>query len=309
VVGADAFVRDKLRQSLAERALGSALREMNFSKFQVGEDELSRAMDACRDYPCFSEKRVVVLFGAEKLKKKETPELLRYLQDPQPTTLLVIDAEKLDGRLEWVKALKKQGEVLEVPEVTREEAAAWARKCFEREAKKIPAGLAEELVEMVGNNLGVLQQSVAQLCLYAGDMETVELKDMEDLLVKVSEENIFEVVDSIFSENRRELHRSLRRLLESGEAPLKILALLYRHLSILLVLRFGASASRGGLLRMPPWARRRYDAQANKYARRLKYSLLKPIAEADIRLKGSALSGSLILKNCVNGILGLLAQG
>lgn len=308
VIGAEAFLRQKIYQNFIDRGLGEALKEMNLSQFRVGDDELTRVIDACQDYPCLASRRVVLLLDVEKLKKKDSAQLINYLEDPQPTTLFILGASKLDGRLDWVKKLKKRARIVEIPEVSTADCLAWTRKCLEREGKRPAEGVPERLVDWIGNNLGALQQAVLQVCLYVGNRVEVEVQDVETLLVKVSEENVFEIVDALFAGQTVKLQRALSRALDSGEAPLKLLSLIHRHLSILLALRFGRPEGAWRLFRMPPFARRRYLDQASRFSGKLSYSLLQPVAEADIGLKGSPLPNPLILKNCVGRISELLAE-
>jgi DNA polymerase-3 subunit delta len=308
LIGPELFVRREVKNSLIKRALGASLKEMNFSQFQVGEDEIARAMDACRDYPCFSEKRVVVLCDVGKIKKKESEELIAYLKNPVPSTLLILEDEKIDGRLEWAKLLKKQAEYVEIPEADVSESLQWVRQCFQQEGKKVSGEVLDRLVAWVGNSLGALQLTVNQLCLYVGDKPEVTMRDIETLLIKVADENIFVVIDCLFAGRLVELHRSLDALLEGGEAPLKILGLVYRHLSILLALKFSDESRVGSLFRLHPMIRKQYERQAQKYNRQLTLSLLAPIAEADIRLKGSNLPNDLLLKHAVEEIISLLAK-
>ncbi len=309
LVGPEAYVRHEVREHLVKRALGAALKDMNYGHFQAGEDEISKILDACRDYPCFAEKRVVVISEASAFKKKDAAELLAYFQNPVPSTVLIVEDEKLDGRLDWVKVLKKHSEYIEIAEAQPEECLDWVRRCFAKEGKGAESEVVARIVEWVGNSLSALQLTVAQLCLYGGERPEVCLEDVESLLVKVSEENIFKVIDGIFSGDVAELHRSLQALLEAGEAPLKILALLYRHLSILLVLKFDGGSDASSLFRLGPMVRRLYERQARQYAGRLNFSLLAPIAQADVRLKSSNLPNELLLQHCVGNIIDLLAKG
>ncbi len=308
LLGTDGFVREKLRNTLIDRALGPAIREMNLAKFQGGDEELNRAMEACRDYPCFAEKRVVWIGNAEKIKKKDSQEILKYLEEVQPTTLLILEGEKLDGRLDWVKALKKNGKWVEIPEATREECAAWVRKCLQGSGKKFAPEVPDRMVELLGNSIGGLKLAVDQLILYVGRRETITCEDVEELFIKVSEEDIFGVVDSLIEEKTAKREKSFQALLETGEAPLKILALLFRHLSILLSLQDKKSHEGRGFP-LPPFLKKKYEAQLRRFSRPLSISLLKPLARADREMKGSCLHSDLILKNCVDEVQALLGHG
>ncbi|HCU25121.1 MAG TPA: DNA polymerase III subunit delta [Deltaproteobacteria bacterium] len=306
MIGPEAFLRRALRENLTGRALAGALREMNFSEFQAGEDDMRRLVEACQDYPCFASRRVVVLRDAGLLKAKAAETLSAYLDNPQPTTLLLIDSEKLDGRLEWVKKLKKKSHWVELETCDRSDQLRWVRETFQAESKNFEAHVDERIVDWIGASLEALQLAVRQCCLYAGDAALVKMADVEDLLVKITEENVFEVIEALFEGNFAKLHHSLDALLETGEEPLKILSLLHRHLSILLTIRFSGLKKAGSMFRMPPLAWRKYERQAERFGKKLTLSLWAPLTRADLRLKGSSLPRPLLLKNCVGEIIALL---
>jgi DNA polymerase-3 subunit delta len=308
IIGGDPFLRNVIQKQLREIALGESFAQMNFGHFLAGEKAMADILAACRDFPCFASRRVVLLQDLEKIKKKEGTELIPYLQDPQPTTLLILEGAKADGRLEWVKVLKKTSEWVEVPTGSTPDAIEWVRQCFSKWKGNYEEGVPEQMVEILGTSFGLLQQATDQLLLMTGPGKTVSQKGVEQLFVKVAEENIFEVLDALFQGDRVGLHRSLDRLLSSGEAPLKILALLYRHLSILLSLRDGRGGQTWSLFRMPPHARRQYQNQASRFGKQLHVGLLQPLVETDRGLKGSPLPKATILKNCVETIGGLLTK-
>jgi DNA polymerase-3 subunit delta len=307
LIGPETFVRESLREALIARALGGALKEMNYASYEAGEANLCRVVEACQDYPCFAPKRVVLLRNAGDLKSKDAEALSAYLDSPQPMTLLLIDDEKLDGRLEWVKKLKKKACWIEIPAAERGEAEQWVRDCLQKEDKQADPQVVAQIVEWIGISLQALQLTVTQCCLYVGEAPQIKRSDLEQLLVKVTDENVFEVIDALFQKNYVEMHRSLGILLESGEEPLKILALIHRHLSILLTLKFSGTRQAGVQFRMPPMIWKKYEQQAHRYGKRLTMSLWAPIARADLRLKGSGLPRPLLLKRCVDEIIGLLA--
>lgn len=306
LVGAESYIRRKLRHNLIDRALAGSIKDMNLSTFDASEGA-DKAVQACRDYPCFAERRVVLFREAGELKAKDAEALSAYVKDPQPTTLLLIDAEKLDGRLEWVKSLKKHAEYIEIDPVERAEALSWVRESLKEEGKRAEPEVVDTLVDWIGLSLEALKLAVAQCALYVGEKPELKLRDLEALLVKVTDENVFEVVDALFAKDEKALHRSLGALLDSGEEPLKILSLVHRHLSILLTLKFSGSRKAMGSFRMPPLVWRKYEQQAQRYARKLTPSLWAPVARADLRLKGSSLPRPLLLKRCVDEIIGLLA--
>ncbi len=308
LIGPEAFVRQKLKERLIERALGTAIREMNLARFQAGEDDLPKAWDACRDFPCFAERRVVVVSSLAKIRKKEGEEFIRYLTAPTESTVLIVEDDKLDGRLDWVKALKKRAHWVDIPEAELGDAQEWVRILLKREKKSAEGEVISRLVEWMGTSLGALQIALQQLAVYVGERQELRISDLEALFVKLSEENVFGVVDAMFRGKEAELYSSLSRLLAMGEPPLKVLALIYRHISILLSLREGGPRETASVFRLNPYFLRQYESQVGKFGRNLHPGLLAPLSKADFALKSSALPDDLILKNCVEEIRASLAQ-
>ena len=306
LIGPEDFVRRKLRERTVERALTGAMRDLNLSHFQAGEDELAKAMDACRDYPCLSEKRVVRLSSASKIRKKESEELIAYLEKPASSTILIVEDEKLDGRLDWVKALKKRSHWVDIPEAKADEARDWVRILFKREGKKASEEVVGRLVEWLGTSLGALQLAVTQLSLYIGARGEIALQDLEALFVKLSEEDVFQVIRALFSKDPSAWHVGLRRLTDSGEAPLMILALLYRHLSILLSLKEGKAGEVAKIFRINPYFLKEYESQLRHFGSKLNASILAPLTYADHALKSSRHSSPLILEKAVEEVRHLL---
>ena len=306
LIGGDPILRQRFRETLVRRALPKAMAELNFGKYQIGETPIGEILAACQDFPCLAERRVVLVTDLGKLKKKETESLVAYLQSPQTTTCLIVESDKLDGRLDWVKVLKKTATLIEFPAMGKSECADWIKECLDREGKVVEEGVVENLLESVGLDLGCLDQSIRQLALWVGDRKEITRKDVEELLRPISEENIFEVIESIFLAEPAVKFRRLSRLLDSGEAPLKILSLLYRHLSILLALTKSPAGEAWSIFPMPPGIRHRYEHQAGRFGSRLNYGLLEPLTRADQKLKGSPLNKELILKETVEELSSLL---
>jgi DNA polymerase-3 subunit delta len=273
--------------------------EMNLGRYQAGETPMADILAACQDYPCFAERRVVLLSDLAKLKKKDVEAWVAYLKLPQQTTCLIAEAEKLDGRLDWVKTFKKSATLVDFSPLGKADALDWIKDCFRQEGKKWEEGVIENLLEWVGLDLGCLEQSVRQLALWVGDRPEVARKDLEELLRPISEENIFEVIESIFSAEPAVKYRRMDRLITAGEPPLKILSLIYRHLSILLALSKGGKGGAWGIFPMAPAFRGRYEHQAGRFGPRLHYGLLEPLTRADRKIKGSPLKKELVLKEAV----------
>lgn len=302
--GPEVSVRQECRRRLVTRALEGAVKEMNYTAYESETVDLSTLLSACLDFPCFAERRVVLLKGSLKLNKKQSPQLIQYIQNPQETTTFIFETNSLDGRLDWVKKLKKSPHttLLEFPMARPQECFQWMGSIFKREGKQASREVLEKIYQYLGADLGALSGAVRQVSLFVGDSPKVELNDVDQLLVKITDENVFAVMDHLFEGKQSEFLKALNALLKTGEAPLKILSLVYRHLAILLSLQSSPELAQTQF-KLSPWILKKYHTQLKRLGSRLDISLLAPLVLADRQLKSSTHPPQLILLYCVEEMM------
>ena len=179
LAGSEAALRDSALSEIREQVLAGAVREFDEDHFDLaaaGTDATSIA-SALRTLPVLAPRRLVRVRGLEDRRAAKFIErvLLEYLEDPQPTTCLVLEAEKVDRRKAWVKKVAKQGEVIDCTGPTRpNEVRSWIESRFQEESKKAGKGAANTLFELVGADLDRLTSEIFKVCLFVGDNPQVE---------------------------------------------------------------------------------------------------------------------------------------
>jgi DNA polymerase-3 subunit delta len=109
----------------------------------------------------------------------------------------------------------------------------WIRQRALDHGGNISREAASLLAALVGSDLRSLDQEIDKLLLYA-DGRPVDAEDVRTLVSRARDTNIFALVDSV---GRRQTDRALRLLhglLDDGEAPLYLLAMLARQVRILI---------------------------------------------------------------------------
>ncbi len=92
---------------------------------------------------------------------------------------------------------------------------------------------AEYLKDMVGNRLRDLHNEIEKTVAYVGEKPVIELEDVEEIVSVVRTRTIFELTDAIGTRNSLEALRILRRMLQAGEAHLKILSMIVRQFRLI----------------------------------------------------------------------------
>jgi DNA polymerase-3 subunit delta len=235
VHGAERFLIDRF--VLAARAAvlgppGTAGASLNNDVFDLKESGLGAALSAARTLPMFARRRLVVGRGIDQLSAEDLEPLLPYLADANPSTCLVLTADKIDGRLRVFQALRKAGFLHEFPRLRDRELPAWiAREAVARKIG-IDADGAAALAEAAGPDLGRLAQALEQLSLYVGGAPGARIRraDVEALIAESRERGVFELTRAIGEGNVARALTLLGNMLANREPPLRIQFMLVRQL-------------------------------------------------------------------------------
>src|SRR5690606_1656180 len=84
-------------------------------------------VNACRRFPMFAEKQVVILKDAAQMRTLN--ELAAYLETPSPTTVFLIEHrfKKADGRGKLVKLSKEKGFYFTSEKIKEEQVPNWIK--------------------------------------------------------------------------------------------------------------------------------------------------------------------------------------
>jgi DNA polymerase-3 subunit delta len=247
----------RLRAIMAEG--DPAMAELNTSILDGNRLTLGELRHACDSIPFMTDRRLVVVHGllsrlsprgrgkGQAASGDEEPaanqafrdDLVAYLPTLPPTTRLVFveDRELPPGHaiLKVAKAEGKQDrafvKLFQPPKDW--ELPNWIRQQVQSRQGDISGEAVQMLAALVGSDMRQLDQEIEKLLLYT-DGQQVTSKEVRLLVSRSRETSIFDLVDNV---GRRETDRALRllhHLLDEGEPPLYLLAMLARQVRILI---------------------------------------------------------------------------
>jgi DNA polymerase-3 subunit delta len=229
--GAERFLIDRCLLALRAAALGpGGGAGLNHDVFELKESGLGPALGAARTLPMFAKRRLVVGRGVDQLKADDLEDLPAYVADPNPSTVLVLTAEKVDGRLKPFAALRKAGYLHEFARLRDRELPSWIGR--EAAARKIGIETdgAAALAEAAGPDLGRLSQALDQLALYVGPDKRIRRADVDELIAETRERGVFELTKAIGDGDAPRALTLLGNMLANREPPLRIQFMLVRQL-------------------------------------------------------------------------------
>ncbi len=99
LLGPEIYLRRVAAQAITDAALSrTLLREFNESSFSLLSDSVQSAIAAAEQLPMMSDTRVVRIRDFARLREADEDVLIRYLNNPSPSTVMIFIADELDKR-------------------------------------------------------------------------------------------------------------------------------------------------------------------------------------------------------------------
>ena len=257
----------------------------------------------------FGERRALLVSNARALPDEGVRELARYLEAPDPGAPLVLVAvvgDRARAPAALVKLVKGVGTVTEV-KIQRKELPGWLLKRATAKGLDLAPDGAAALVDTLGEDPGALERALEQLATaFTGERITREIVARQ--FRGLGEQHVWDLCDKAFSRDLPGAMRSLRTLLEAGEAGLMLLGAITSRLRDLIRVASlperlaPADAARQAGLRFD-WQVRRYRQQAKRFSAEDLAGLHERIAWADRALKSGA-TDDVVLPMLVAAIAG-----
>ena len=310
LAGTDPLLYQRVVGALVQTVITEATRAFNHDVFEGKTSSASAILGAARTLPMMAKRRLVVVRDLEGLGADGMSALAAYLDKPGPETVLVMWAQKADGRLKIFQLAKKKGFLHEL-EVPRN-LVGWILEEATRRRARVTDDAARRLADVIGGDLSRLAMAVDQLALYAGD-RAVEAADVDELIAETRERTVFELANAVGQGSREKALRAVARLVDQRESTIGVTMMLARHMRQVALARELAQAKtpRADMPRLvgaPPFAVDSLIAQGRRFTARALTRATTLLAQADLDLKGppkAALGERIVLERLVGDLCAL----
>jgi DNA polymerase-3 subunit delta len=269
-----------------DAAFGLSTHVGDKATFAAVHDELDTA-------PFLGERRLVIVENADPFVTRFRSALEKYTAQPSTHGVLVLDVRTWPATTNLAKLLSGDATIVcKAPPAYKlpEWCVTWA---VAQHGKQLAAPAARLLVDLVGADMGLLDQELTKLAIYVGGANRIEAGDVDKLVGSSRAENTWKIFDAIGAGQAAEALAILERLLDQGEDPIRILG------AFSLQLRRLAQAARlceqGRPLSVafeqvgiPPFGRKGSEQQLRHLGRRRADRLYDWLLEVDLGLKGSS---------------------
>lgn len=224
--GEESFFIDQVMDYAEKNILSEAESAFNLTIFYGRDAHWADVVNACRRYPVFAERQVVLLKEAQGLKDIED-KLAGYVENPLPSTIFIVGYKdkKVDGRKKFAKLLKDKGELITTKMLYDNQLPDWVAKMVQSRGFSIDPKAILLLVENIGNDLGRIWNEIGKVAINLGTRKNITLDDIEEFVGISKEYNALELQSAL---TQRNLTRSLQiiQYFESNPKALPIQMLL-----------------------------------------------------------------------------------
>lgn len=243
----EALMKEKI-SFIKKKALNANFSDINFVQFDGKTADMEAVVNTCDTIPFLDEKKVVVVFRAEFLGEGEDRSsnksfeiLQKYIENPAKHTILIVyyvfkeDREKPSSK---IKKLDKKTSVVKFDKLKGANLEKKIKALFDERNKNIGRAELKFFCDEIENNMESVKNEVEKLCCYTINKE-ITREDILMMLPQKTDNDIFDLVDSISQKKVEKALDILSELLYKGEKLTYILYMIERQFNLLLQLKLG----------------------------------------------------------------------
>ena len=205
--GEEEFFIDQVIEHAEKNILSEEEAGFNLTIFYGRDVSWPDLINACRKYPMFSDKQVVIVKEAQAMKDIE--KLESYIERPLKSTLLFVayKGKKIDGRTKLAKLLKDKAVHLTSKKLYDNELPDWTSELIQSKGYSITNKALLLLIDHIGNDLSRLNNEIDKLVLNLQNRKNISEDDIENFVGISKEFNVFELQQAIAT---KDLYKAVR---------------------------------------------------------------------------------------------------
>ena len=248
VLGTEKFLQDQVRTEILKKIKIDGEDDLNFLSFDMENSSIDEVIAEAETLPFFGDQRLVFVENPYFLTGEKgtngidqnTDLLVNYLKEPLETTVLVIFSpyEKLDERKKVTKQLKKTAITIDVKQLDEKAVRQYLLNTLENSEIKMDRQAIDLFLRLTDLDLSKMMRELQKILLYGQEQEVITVKEIEQLVPKTLEHNLFDMTQYILSGRTEQALRLFQDLVTQGEETIKINAILLSQIRLFLQTKF-----------------------------------------------------------------------
>jgi DNA polymerase-3 subunit delta len=205
--GEEEYFINEVMDFAEHKILPEEEKSFNLTIFYGKDADWTSVANACRRYPMFAERQVVLLKEAQQMR--DIGKLEPYIMQPLDSTIFVVSYKdkKVDGRSKLAKLLKEKGELLSTKKMYDNQLPEWVTEFLQSVGLSIQQKALALLIDHIGNDLMRIKSEVEKIQINLGNRTMIDEDDVEKFVGISKEYNAFELQIALA---KKDLAKSLR---------------------------------------------------------------------------------------------------
>ncbi|MDD6224347.1 MAG: DNA polymerase III subunit delta [bacterium] len=284
---------DKVTVDIKIKEIQSQNQEATTIQYDLEEIAIEQLIEDLDTYNFLESKKIIVGYNAtfltsdKSIMNHNVKRLEKYLDYPNPDNILVLVASALDKRKKLVTKLLATSNVIQ------------ENICIERIVQdhfqdyQVNKSVIEYLIEYCKNDHEKILMEVEKLKLYAIDTKQITKEDINLIVRKSMDDNIFSLVDFIIKDQKKEAFEVYNELLNHGESLANIISKLANKIRLIYQVKIFLGEGKSDLeisklLNMHTYPIKLAREASYQYSDKLLLKYLSKLAELDYNLKSGS---------------------
>ncbi len=303
--GPEVFFKEEFTAALIRYLEGdTGAASLDYQFLDGRETNVVEVLSSAKTSPFFASFRLIIVRDVNWFSDdRVADQLLSYLDEPSPSSCIIVTSEKVDRRSRVIKKVGEVGEVIACNTPKGRELASWVKRRARKVGVVIEDDAAWLLTRSVGENLYALVNEIDKMATYVGD-GIIDVDVVKRLAAASAVPQVFALLDAVGERDVVTALSALGRILDGKEPALRILHMLVRQVRLLLractLLQEGFSvADVQKRLKLHPYEARKICAQTRNFKITELEGAYPCLLDADLALKTSAMPERIILEKLV----------
>jgi DNA polymerase-3 subunit delta len=192
--GEEGYYIDQVVQYAEHHLLPESEAGFNLTIFYGKDANWAEVLNACRRYPMFAERQVVLLKEAQHMLPKDLDKIEPYLENPLASTIFVMSHKEksFDKRKKFFKLVEKHGVIFTSDKVRDYQLTKWILEYVKSAGISMDEKSAQLLGEHLGNDLSRIVNEIDKVAMNLQGRKSITADDIERYVGISKEYNAFE---------------------------------------------------------------------------------------------------------------------
>lgn len=152
-------------------------------------------------------------FGSGKLTDEDSEKIIKYVENPNPSTVLIFTTQEgIDSRKKVVKSIKNNGNVINIPKMDKKAINNYLNNYLKEKSFKIDYQTVNFIMDNSYSNLDIMINDLDKIMIYYNKPCQIDYNDVKKIIGEQIESNNFKFVNAVIEKDLKSALKILKGL-------------------------------------------------------------------------------------------------